>query len=116
VTGSRFDFSDIGTVDSPTVSIDRDLNAGTTINVDGHVKTTAGITATTAACSTSLTVQGQVLSAATAPATPALPATGPETALGGAAGLTAIGFAARSYVRSRKNLLGALRGFGRRDQ
>jgi hypothetical protein len=114
VSGSRFDFSDIGTVDSPTVSIDRDLNAGSSIKVDGHVKTTAGITATTAACSTSVTVQGQVLSATTA-STPALPATGAETALGGAAGLTAIGFATRSYMRSKKNLLGALRGFGRRD-
>jgi len=114
VTGSRYDFSDIGTVDSPSNAIDRDLNAGVTINVDGHVKTTAGITATTAACSTSVTVPGQVLSATTT--TPALPATGAETALGGAVGLTAVGFAARSYLRSKKNLLGALRGFGRRDQ
>ena len=52
------------------------------------------------------TPTGQVLSAN-------LPATGPETAFGGVAGLTAIGYASRAYLRSRKSVLDALRGKGR---
>lgn len=38
-----------------------------------------------------------------------LPDTGPEAALGGVAGLTAIGLASRSYLRSRKSLLSSLK-------
>jgi hypothetical protein len=49
------------------------------------------------------TPTGQVLGAT-------LPATGPETLLGGVGGLTAIGYATRGYIRSRKSLLDALRG------
>lgn len=41
--------------------------------------------------------------------TPALPDTGAESLLGGAAGLTAIGYATRSYLRSRKSVVDALR-------
>jgi hypothetical protein len=52
------------------------------------------------------TATGQVLSA-TAP-TP-LPATGPEAALGGVAGITGIAVASRAYIRSRKSLLGRMR-------
>jgi hypothetical protein len=52
------------------------------------------------------TATGQVLSA-TAP-TP-LPATGPEAALGGMAGITGIAVASRAYIRSRKSLLGRMR-------
>jgi hypothetical protein len=39
-----------------------------------------------------------------------LPATGPEALLGGVAGLTAMGYATRGYLRSRKSVLDALRG------
>jgi hypothetical protein len=49
--------------------------------------------------------QGQVLSTTATP----MPATGPEAALGGMAGLTAIAVASRAYARSRKSLLGSLR-------
>jgi hypothetical protein len=38
-----------------------------------------------------------------------LPGTGPEAALGGIAGLSAIGVASQAYVRSRKSLLNSLR-------
>lgn len=38
-----------------------------------------------------------------------LPETGPEAALGGVAGLTAIGLASRAYLRSRKSLVDSLR-------
>jgi len=92
--------------------------------VQAQVKTSAGITATNEACSTEIIVTkstpspspsvspsatptpsptGQVLHAS-------LPDTGAESlVLGGAAGLTAIGYAGRAYLRSRKSLIEALR-------
>jgi hypothetical protein len=84
-----------------------------TWDINAQVKTSAGITAITEACNATVTVSqpvpaatpassGQVLGAT-------LPHTGPEVALGGVAGLTAIGYAGRAYVRSRKSLLDALR-------
>lgn len=51
--------------------------------------------------------QPQVLSTTTTPQT--LVQTGPEAALGGAAGLAGIAYAGRAYLRSKKSLLGALR-------
>ncbi len=83
------------------------------------MKTSAGITQISDVCSAKVTVagptstptptptptKGQVLSAS-------LPDTGPETVFGGVAGLTAIGYASRAYLRSRKSVLDALRGKG----
>jgi len=54
----------------------------------------------------------QVLSETTTQ--PALVQTGPETALGGAAGVAGIAYAGREYLRSKKSLLGALRKRDRR--
>jgi hypothetical protein len=51
------------------------------------------------------TPSGQVLGAAT----PALPDTGPEVALGGAVGLGIVGYAGRAYLRSRKALRDSLK-------
>jgi hypothetical protein len=125
VTGYRFTVHQEGATTSPDVSdtaattnfADFTFGAGTW-DVNGQVKTTAGITQISDECSTKVVVTqaspspvptptptptGQVLGAT-------LPATGPETLLGGVGGLTAIGYATRGYIRSRKSLLDALRG------
>lgn len=61
-----------------------------------------------------VTPQPQVLGTTTTPQT--LVQTGPEAALGGAAGLAGIAYAGRAYLRSKKSLLGALRKGNRSDQ
>ena len=61
-----------------------------------------------------VTPQPQVLSATTVPQT--LVQTGPEAALGGAAGIAGLAYAGRAYLRSKKSLLGALRKGNRDDQ
>jgi hypothetical protein len=58
----------------------------------------------TPAPTTTPTPTGEVLGVAT------LPDTGPEALLGGVAGVTALGYAARGYLRSRRSVLDALRG------
>ena len=81
--------------------------------VQAQVKTSAGISGINEACSALVTVSqatpsptptkpGQVLGVT-------LPSTGPESALGGVAGLTAVGYVGRAYWRSRKSVLDALR-------
>lgn len=105
---------DIKDIDATNNFADYTLGAGTWF-VAAQVKTSAGITELSKTCSAIVTVAeaptpsptptpvGQVLSAT-------LPVTGPEAVLGGVAGLTAIGYATRGYLRSRKSLLEALRG------
>lgn len=61
-----------------------------------------------------VTPQPQVLSTTTTPK--ALVQTGPEAALGGAAGIAGIAYAGRAYLRSKKSLFSALRKGNRRDQ
>ncbi|HSX02087.1 MAG TPA: hypothetical protein VLI05_02100 [Candidatus Saccharimonadia bacterium] len=91
-----------------------------TYTVTGQVKGASGFSAASDACTVQVTAGST--SQTPAPAAPAtsaspavlgtssdLPATGPEGALAGVAGLTAMGYAARSYLRSRKSLVGSLR-------
>jgi len=130
LTGFRFSVSKELTSGGNTTPDVRDIDATKsftdftfgpgTWDVSAQVKTSAGITQISDACSAQVIVNeaptptpvptptptGQVLSAN-------LPATGPESALGGVAGLTAIGYASRAYLRSRKSVLDALRGKGR---
>jgi hypothetical protein len=128
ITGYRFTFSDTNqTVDTiaNTPFIDHAFGAGT-YTVKGQVKTSAGITAVSEACSATVTVNKNTPSSTPTPHTPTptstpqvlgaatLPATGPETALGGMAGLTAVGFASRAYLRSRKGLVDAMRNKNRK--
>jgi hypothetical protein len=114
VTGYRFTFSDNSTpVDTAANLPYIERTVTSSLTVQGFVKTASGTSAPSEACSATATVTvsptptpesggGQVLGAT-------LPATGPEAALGGLAGLSAIGFAGRSYLRSRKSLLSAMR-------
>jgi hypothetical protein len=96
-------------------SVEFTLAAGTW-EVQAQVKTSAGITAINEVCSATIIVKqatpapsptpsgsGEVLGAT-------LPAAGPELALGAVAGLTAVGYAGRAYLRSRRSVLDALRG------
>lgn len=89
--------------------------SGTSMTVEGQVVSNVGETNVTNACSVTVSTPAQVLGATItpsptpAPAPASLPATGPESALGGAAGLTGIGVAGRAYLRSRKSLLSSLR-------
>lgn len=135
ITGYRFSVTQLGAggttnvqdIDASVPFAEYTLGAGTW-DVSAQVKTSAGMTAFNSACSTRVVVgelvtpkpsvvptplptvtpgKGQVLGAAT------LPSTGPEAMLGGVAGLTAMGYAARGYLRSRKNVLDALRGKNR---
>lgn len=116
LTGFRFSF-DNGTPTVDTASdmafVDRTVDAGKSLTVHGQVKTSAGITDVSDACSATVSVKQAVVPTQTpqvlAATTTTLPATGPETALGGVAGLTAIGYAGRAYLRSRKSLIGSLR-------
>jgi hypothetical protein len=109
--------ADVRDTDATHNYSDFTLGAGTW-NVSAQVKTSAGISAVNSACSTKVVVTQAVTPVTPTPVAPApgqvlgatLPATGPEGLLGGAAGLTAIGYATRGYFRSRKNLLEALRG------
>jgi hypothetical protein len=121
LTGFRFTFSDNRIpVDNAAnqPSVDAIVPSGTDLKVFGQVKTTAGTTdisrdcmaevnrtVTTTSVVTTPSPTPAVLSASTAP----LPATGPESALGGVAGVSAIGVAARAYMKSRKGLLASLR-------
>jgi hypothetical protein len=125
ITGYRFTLSDSNQTidtDAKTPHLDHEFPAGT-YTVKAQVKTSAGITAISTACSATVTVS-KATSSSTPTVTPTstpevlgatLPATGPEAALGGMAGLTAIGFASRAYLRSRKGLIDALRGKNRRQ-
>lgn len=123
VTGYRFTFSDTKQTldtDANTPYVEREVTSGS-LKVTGQVKTSAGISEVTEACSTTVTMV--VTSPSPTPKTPSptpspkgavlgetLPETGPAAALGGMAGLTAIGFASRAYLRSRKSLVDAMRG------
>lgn len=122
ITGYRFTFSDTNETvdtDAKTPYIERAFGSGSH-TVKGQVKTSAGITAISEACSATVSVNQPTPSHTPTPtptptSTPqvlgaTLPATGPEAALGGMAGLTAIGFASRAYLRSRKGVVDALRG------
>lgn len=126
VTGYLFSFSDQNFAPNPTdantPTFSRQLPPGSQ-TIHGQVETTAGTSNVSRSCTDNLDVPaigqpspsptnsptptptGQVLGTTATP----LPATGPETALGGVAGLTAIGVAGRAYLRSRKNLLDSLR-------
>ena len=126
-TGYRFTASkdggssEVKDTDATTKYRDFTLTPGTW-TVTAQVKTSAGISAINTACTATVHVNqaspsptpsaspsptptkgGQVLSAT-------LPATGPETLLGGVAGVTALGYASRAYLRSRKSVIDALRG------
>jgi hypothetical protein len=125
LTGFRFTFSDNSIPvnnGSDQDWTEREVNSGS-LTVFGQVKTSAGDTTISKDCSATVNAQtvsqpgpsttvgstpnppAQVLSASVKP----LPATGPETALGGVAGLSAIGVATRAYLRSRKSLADSLR-------
>lgn len=112
LTGYRFLFSDNSAVQDTAVNmpyVEREISSGN-LTVYGEVKTTAGITQVSQVCSATVNIAspvptppGQVLGVT------AMPVTGPETALGGIAGLSAIGVASRYYLRSRKSLAEAMR-------
>jgi hypothetical protein len=112
ITGYRFTFSDNSApVETAANQPYVERTVASSLTVQAYVKTTHGTSAPTEACSATATVTvsptptsggGQVLGAT-------LPATGPEAALGGIAGLSAIGWAGRSYLRSRKSLLSSMR-------
>lgn len=125
LTGYRFGVSEEGASNAVDVQdIDETQNftdytlGGGNWTVTAQVKTSAGVTAISAPCTAHVTVvettptptitptptPGQVLG------TTNLPSTGPEALLGGAIGLTAIGYTARGYFRSRNSVLDALRG------
>jgi hypothetical protein len=117
ITGYQFNFSN-GNIpaqtSSPTLTLN--LNSGQNLTVQGQILTSAGPTPISSECSVTVTApqNGQVLSSATTPPvaptpTTSLPATGAESALGGAAGVAAIAFAARTYIRSRKSYAQNLR-------
>jgi hypothetical protein len=121
LTGFRFTFRDSRSpVDNLAnqPSVDAIVPVGTDLKVFGQVKTNAGTTEITNGCKAEVNRTVQTLSVVTTP-TPApavlsattapLPATGPENALGGVAGLSAIGVATRAYMKSRKGLLNSLR-------
>jgi hypothetical protein len=117
ITGGGNTTPDVKDIDATKNFTDFTLGEGVW-NVNAQVKTSAGITQITDACSAQVTVTGPT-SAPTPTPTPTgqvlsanLPATGPETLFGGVAGLTAIGYASRAYLRSRKSVLDALRGKG----
>ena len=125
LTGYRFtvheegssNTADVKDIEAPLNTVEYTFGPGTW-KITAQVKTTAGITQIIDACTAVIEVTqaapitptpmpkptGQVLGSAV------LPATGPEAMLGGVAGLTAMGYAARGYIRSRKSLLDALRG------
>jgi hypothetical protein len=124
ITGYQFSFTNgnvPATTSSPTLTLN--LDSGETLTVQGQVLTTAGPSPISDACSATVTApqNGQVLGTTTTPTTPvatpttpALPATGAASALAGAGGLTAMGMAGRSYIRSRKSFMNNLRQRGRR--
>lgn len=108
---------DIRDIDVSKNYTDYTLGEGTW-EITGQVKTSAGITAVSAAC----TAQVVSLRATPTPSpTPSgsgevlgatLPATGSGAVLGGAIGLTAIGYTMRGYLSSRKSVLETLRTVG----
>jgi uncharacterized repeat protein (TIGR01451 family) len=119
VTGYQFEIvAENGSkkpISSDTNAVEFTFAQAGTYTVHAQVKTSAGTTAIVELCSVKLTVgptdktpqptpPGESLGTSTT-----LPETGPEAALGGAMGLGAIGFATRSYLRSRRSLLEALR-------
>jgi hypothetical protein len=117
ITGYRFSFSDSTLVRDTAANvpyIDHQVTSGS-LTVHGQVKTTAGISAISDACSATVSVNQPTPSPTPTPTENghvlgvSLPATGPEAALGGIAGISAIGVASRYYIRSRKSLLDALR-------
>jgi hypothetical protein len=115
ITGYRFMFGDGSSAQDVSVDhIERSVNAGGSLRVEGQVKTSAGISAVSEACSATVTVAPPVAPPPVVPPTgqvlgASLPATGPEAALGGIAGVSAIGVASRAYLRSRKSLLDSMR-------
>jgi hypothetical protein len=123
LTGYRFNIHQEGTdlatdvrdIDAKQNFAEYTLGEGTW-TVAAQVKTSAGITAVNKDCSAKVVVApastptptptpaGKVLGVTT------LPDTGAESLLGGVAGVTAIGYAARGYLRSKRSVLDALRG------
>jgi hypothetical protein len=116
------------TTDANTPYIDQTITSGSltvygqvvtnmgTSYINGDCSATVNITASTTPTPTpsvtpsvtpsaTPTPTGQVLGTSTTP----LPDTGPESALGGVVGLSAIGVASRAYLRSRKSLMTNMR-------
>lgn len=122
VTGYRFTFDD-GTdaveTDADTPYVERTVSSGS-LKVHAEVKDENGNYHASGACVATATVTAPHNTPTPKPsATPTptgqvlgvtLPDTGPETVLGGALGLSAIGVAGQAYLRSRKSVLQALRG------
>jgi hypothetical protein len=128
LTGFRFTLNELDengkVVSSDTTDTDADKDffeqtfTEGTWQVQAQVKTSAGITAVNEKCSAKVVITkatptptptpsptptGQVLHAS-------LPDTGAESiALGAASGITALGYAGRAYLRSRKSVIDALR-------
>ena len=103
------------TIDSPTGSIDFTFAQAGTYTVTGQLVTATETQAQVEACVVKLTVgptnqtpqptpPGETLGTSTE-----LPATGPESALAGIGGLSALGYATRSYLRSRKSLVNTMK-------
>jgi len=131
ITGYRFTVTEKNNPDATTNADVRDVTSKSTDitfgagtwRVDAQVKTSAGITAVNEACSATVIVTQQGSPSPTPSTTPSptptptgqvlgasLPDTGPEVLLGGAAGVTAVGYASRAYLRSRKSVIDAMRG------
>jgi hypothetical protein len=115
ITGYRFTFNDGSVVNTAANQpyVEREIRSGS-VKVQAQVITNKGETKLSEACSAVVNVTVATPSP-TPTATPqvlgvtTLPETGPAAILGGMAGLTALGYAGRSYLRSRKALLDALR-------
>ncbi|MDF2460613.1 MAG: hypothetical protein K0S68_16 [Candidatus Saccharibacteria bacterium] len=125
ITGYRFTFSDGTSVttaaDKPFV--EREIKSGS-FKVQAQVITNKGETKIVEACTATVNITVNTPSPTPTPtptptATPqvlgvtTLPETGPAALLGGIAGLTAVGYAGRSYLRSRKALMDSLRNKNR---
>jgi hypothetical protein len=101
--------------DANTPFIDQTITSGSE-TVSGQVETSDGTTPVNLACSATVNIPTPsatptptgtpaVLGTSTQP----LPSTGAASTLGGALGLTGIGFATRAYWRSRKSFADSLR-------
>jgi hypothetical protein len=129
-TGYIFTFNDtFGSVrtGANTPFVDHDVGRNG-VQVFGQVQSKAGTSKRISSCAQQVPATATLLKATSTPKSPlsttggsaqvlgtqTMPATGPETALGGVAGLAAIAFASRAYLRSRKTLEGSLRNSGRR--
>jgi hypothetical protein len=120
ITGFHFNFSDHTATDTAANKpfVERDVATGKGLTVHAQVKTNAGTTKLSDACSATVSVTEETPTPTPTPTPTSTPQvlgvttlvqTGPEAALGGIAGLSAIGWASRNYIRSRKSLLDAMR-------